>query len=45
MKKFVFILGGPEGPLHKIQGYRGIKMSANADLVAMQTYVQQEKNN
>ena len=32
---------GHVGPLHKIQGYQGTKMSANADLITVETYVQQ----
>ena len=31
------------GPLHKIQGFRGTKMSAYADLITAETYVQQGK--
>ena len=40
-KKFFFL--GHVGPLRKIQGYRGTKMSANADLITVETYVQQGK--
>ena len=29
------------GPLHKIQGYQGTEISADADLITVETYVQQ----
>ena len=35
--------GGPIRPLHKIHGHWGTKMSANAGLVTVETYVQQGK--
>ena len=38
-KRYCFRCHG--GPLHKIQWYRGTKMSANADLITLETYVQQ----
>ena len=34
---------GHVGPLHTIQGYQGTEMSGNADLITMETYVQQGK--
>ena len=37
----IFVCLGYVGPLHKIQGTRGTEMSANADLITMETYVQQ----
>ena len=34
---------GYVGSLQQIQGYRGTKMSANADLITLETYVQRGK--
>ena len=34
---------GPGGPLHNIHGHRGHKMSTNAGLITVETYVQQAK--
>ena len=42
-KKTAFFFRGHVGPLYKIQGYRGTNMSANADLITVETYVQQGK--
>ena len=43
MKKQIHFVLGNVGSLHQIQVYRGTKMSANADLITVETYVQQGK--